>query len=184
MQHDDNLRFTPGAKLFHWVTVALLAAQITLGWTMDDARRNVPPSVLNDLHMSFGMVLLAMTMLRLGWRIIDGVPRSEPGTPAWQAAAANLLHLSLYALIILFALTGWANATFHGWPIRIFGVVPLPKFLPAWTLLRSFAHIHNWLVWILLAAIAGHAVAALWHHFVVRDRTLRRMLPENFGGAA
>ncbi len=177
MGEPDRQTYTPMAKFWHWLTVALIAVQIALGWTMPDARRTVPPTDLNDLHMTVGFTLLIVVLLRFGWRLVAGVPQFEPGTPRWQGALASLLHVSLYALIVLFVLSGWANATFHHWPIHIYSVIPLPSLFPQSPYLRSFSHIHNWLVWVLLAGVAMHIAAALWHHYVLRDRTLVRMLP-------
>ncbi len=177
-----NIRaYTPAAKVFHWLTVLLLTIQVALGWTMPGARRHVPPALLNDAHMSLGLTILALIVLRFVWRIIAGAPAAEPGTPVWQDMLARVVHFSLYAIVLLFALTGWANATFHNWPIRFLGEIPLPGFFPGRASLRNFGHIHNGLVWVLIAVVAGHASAALWHHFVMRDRTLLRMLPQSAG---
>lgn len=177
MSTPDRSTYSPAAKFWHWLTVALIAVQIALGWTMPDARRTVPPTDLNDLHMTVGFTLLAVIVIRFAWRLATGAPAFEPGTPKWQGMLASLMHLGLYALIVLFILSGWANATAHNWPIHIYSVIPLPRFFPDWTYLRPFSHLHNLLVWVLLAGIAGHVAAALWHHIVMRDRTLLRMLP-------
>jgi cytochrome b561 len=175
-----NRNYSPSAKLWHWLTAALITLQVLIGWTMDDAHRGVPPDILNSTHMTIGLLILLVTLARIVRRVLFGVPPFEP-MPDWQHLAAHALHVGLYTLIILFVLTGWANATFHGWPIRFFFVIPVPGFFPAWSGLRTFGHIHNWLVWVLIGAVALHVLAALWHHFVTRDRTLLRMLP---GGAS
>ncbi len=173
-----NRHYSPTAKLWHWLTAGLIVVQVLLGWTMDDAHRGVPPTTLNDTHMTIGLLILLITIVRLARRLMFGVPPFEP-MPGWQSLGAHALHVALYGLIFLFVLTGWANATSHGWPIRFFYVIPLPGFFPGWSGLRSFAHIHNWLVWVLIGAVVLHAAAALWHHFITRDRTLLRMLPGN-----
>ena len=180
---DGRLIYSPAAKFFHWLTVLLIAAQITLGWTMPGAHRGMPPTLLNDLHMTIGFTLLAVIVLRFAWRSAYGVPEFEAGTPLWQARAANAMHLSLYVLVLVFIMTGWANATFHKWPIRILWVIPVPPLFPQLALVRTIGHLHNILVWVLLALVAGHITAALWHHVVMRDRTLRRMLPVSLGGS-
>lgn len=177
-----NRTYSPAAKTWHWLTALLIVAQVIIGWTMPGGHRGVPPVTLNDVHMTIGLLLLAITIVRAARRIAYGVPPFEP-MPAWQAAAAHALHLALYALILLFVATGWANATAHGWPVRFFGVILLPAF-PTWPGLRSFAHIHNWLVWVLIGAVTLHVAAALWHHFATRDRTLLRMLPESLTRAS
>jgi cytochrome b561 len=168
--------YTPAARRLHWLTVALIGVQAALGWVMPDAHRHVPPDWLNVLHMTLGFALLGVILARVVLRIFVRAPRPEPGTPGWTATVAGFMHLGLYELVILIVLTGWATATAHGWPISLFALVPLPRFLPDWWALHDFGNEHAVMVWILIAAVAVHAAAALWHHFVLRDRTLRRML--------
>lgn len=169
--------YSPFAKLLHWLVFALIAVQLALGWLMPGARRTAPPDVINNWHMSIGVVILAAIVVRFAWRVVAGPPAPEPG-PRWQVAAAEATHLLLYALMFILVASGWANAVAHNWTITLFWTATLPSLLPAgaaWV--RAFGELHSALVWVLLAVVGLHSGAALGHHFILGDNVLRRMLP-------
>jgi len=170
--------YSPVAKFLHWLVVALIAAQLALGWLMPGARRTTPPDLLNNGHMSFGVVILAVIVFRALWRITAGPPAPEPGMPRWQITAAHWTHLVLYGLIFVLVLSGWANAVAHSWTITLFWTMTLPSVLPAaagWV--RALGELHSTIVWVLLGFVGLHVAAALGHHFILGDNVLRRMLP-------
>ncbi len=165
------------AKSLHWLVVVLIAAQLVLGWLMPGARRTTPPDVLNNWHMSIGLVILAVIVIRALWRAFAGTPVPEPG-PRWQIAAAEAAHLLLYVLVFALLFSGWANAVAHNWTITLFWRVPMPAELPAsagWV--HTVGELHSTIVWVLLGLVGLHVVAALGHHFILGDNVLRRMLP-------
>jgi cytochrome b561 len=168
--------YSPVAKFLHWLVVALIAVQLAVGWLMPEAERTVPPSFLNNWHLSFGAVIIAVIAIRFAWRAVVGPPLPEPG-PRWQIVAAEATHLLLYALVFVLVLCGWANAVAHNWTITLFGTVTLPPLLPAASWVRDLGELHEDVVWVLLAVVTLHVLAALGHHFVFRDNVLRRMLP-------
>lgn len=168
--------YSPAAKFLHWLVVALIAVNLAFGWLMPEAKQAVPPNSLNNWHLSFGIVILAVIAIRFAWRSIVGPPLPEPG-PRWQVVAAEATHLLLYALVFLLVLCGWANAVAHNWTITLFGTLTLPSLLPATSWVRDLGELHEGVVWLLLAVVSLHVVAALGHHFVLRDNVLRRMLP-------
>lgn len=169
--------YSPLAKSLHWLVVVLIAAQLALGWLMPGARRTTPPDVFNNWHMSIGVIILAVIVVRFLWRLITGPPLPEPG-PRWQIAAAEATHLLLYALVFALLFSGWANAVEHNWTITLFWAVPLPPVLPAsagWV--HAVGEMHSIIVWVLLGLVGLHVAAALGHHFILGDNVLRRMLP-------
>ncbi|HUC61650.1 MAG TPA: cytochrome b [Alphaproteobacteria bacterium] len=166
------------AKSFHWFVLALLLIQYALGWLMPHIRPGAPPETLASLHLSFGLLIGAVMLVRLGWRLVNGVPPAEASLPPWQRRAAEALHGVLYLLIFAVVLTGWSNASVRGWQPSLFGLAPLPAlFAKGSATGRAIGHWHSTLIWVLLAAVGLHVAAALAHALVWRDRVMQRMLP-------
>jgi cytochrome b561 len=169
------------AKSLHWLVVALLVAQFTLGWTMPHVGKNTLPVGLIFWHVSIGMTLLAVVLLRLVWRLAHRV-RPYPGLPMWQHWTASVTHGLLYVAIFVQILLGWANASARAWHVDIYAILPMPWLVPdASPLGMSAGDLHDDFAWVLVALIGLHVAAALYHYVVMRDRVLQRMLP---GGAA
>jgi cytochrome b561 len=165
------------AKSLHWLVAVLLLAQFTLGWTMPHVGGKTLPVGLIFWHVSVGMLLLAVILGRFGWRLAHPVPLLG-GVPVWQNWTARVTHVLLYAAVFVQILLGWANAAARAWTVDIFGLAPLPWIVPAKSPLGMAAgDIHDDFAFVLLALIALHVVAALYHYFVLRDSVLRRMLP-------
>ncbi len=177
MDSARRLSFSPAAKTLHWLIVLLMVIQFPIGWLMADVHRG-PPVESTEIHMSFGLLILTLVLIQFVRRIVFGVPPFEPGLPGWQRVAATTMHWGLYVLLVFFMITGWCFASYFGWPITFFGLFPIPGILPKGLPIgRTLGELHQFIVWLVLAAIVGHIVAALWHHFVDKDRTLIRMLP-------
>jgi cytochrome b561 len=169
--------YGPTAKLFHWLTAALLTAQYLIGWLLPHIKRGMPPDTIAGLHLSIGVLILGLTLVRYSWRIVHPVP-PETGLRRWQRLASNGMHLLLYGLVAATALSGWINASMRGWTITLFDVLELPSFAPGESsLARAIGHWHTTLIWILLLAIVMHVLAALAHLLLLRDRVMDRMLP-------
>lgn len=170
------------AKLFHWAIAALLAAQFAVGWLMPHIRRGAQPEELMNLHLSIGLVILALMTARAAWRLVGGAPRPEAGLPAWQRLGSQLVHGALYLLVFAMTLSGWLFASMRGWEITLFGALPVPRLVAEGSSVgRSLGRLHAPLVWVLLGVIGLHVAAALAHLLVFRTRIMQRMLPR-FGG--
>jgi cytochrome b561 len=166
------------AKALHWLIVASLIAQYTIAWTMPGIHRGTRPEGLIAVHLSLGILVLALVILQLLWRVGHPVPPGSDTMPAWQQRGAKAVHALLYLLLLLLPLMGWANACARGWTIRLFGLFALPPILPAGSPLgRQLGDIHIWTSYALLAVAGLHLAAALYHHLWLRDRVLWRMLP-------
>jgi len=166
------------AKSLHWLVVVLLLAQFTLGWTMPHVGGKTLPVGLIFWHVSIGMLLLAVLLARLVWRLVHPVPLLG-GVPPWQNWTARVTHVLLYATVFVQILLGWANAAARAWKVDIFGLAPLPWIVPAKSPIGMTAgDIHDDFAFVLLGLITLHVAAALYHHFVLRDRVLWRMLPD------
>jgi cytochrome b561 len=170
--------FSAPAKLFHWITVLLLIIQYTIGWLMPDVHKDTKPIGLISLHLSIGSLIVLVVLIRLAWRLTHPAPPEPSALPPMFQAAARATHWLLYALLVAFPLMGWANASSRGWQVSLFGLVPLPPLSPTGSILgHQMGDVHQVFAWVLLAAVGLHISAALFHHFIIKDDTLRRMLP-------
>lgn len=168
------------AKLLHWAIVVLLVVQYAVGWIMPHISANTPNETWVSWHLSIGLAILCVMILRLGWRLFRPVPLM-PAEEAWLNRVAHATHGLLYLLVLINPILGWAAASYRGWSVFLFGFIPLPALAAKGT---RWAHtagdVHIALIYVLLGVTALHLAGALYHHFVIRDRVLLRMLP---GGA-
>lgn len=166
------------AKMLHWLILGLLVAQYGVAWTMPEIHRGTQPDELISLHLSIGILILCLIVLRTIWRFSHPLPLIADNVPDWQRLAAQIVHGILYLLLVAMPLMGWANASARGWRMVFFGFVPLPPILPTGSPLgREFGDLHVLASYALLAFVGLHTAAALYHHFWLRDRVLLRMLP-------
>jgi cytochrome b561 len=173
--------YDAGAKFFHWLTVALLLAQYAVGWIMPDIKRGMQPENLMNLHMSLGMVTMAVVILRIFWRLAHAAPEPEPSLRQWQRVSASAVHWLLYLLVFAMVLTGWSFASMRGWTIVVFGLMRLPALFPQGSAIgHDIGELHETVAWALLVLIGLHVLAALVHQLLFRDRVMRRMLPGSF----
>ena len=170
------------SQLLHWTIAILIVLIGIVGLVMGELPRSPKYFWVYTAHKSLGLTVLALVLVRIGWRLYAGAPRPVPGTPRLQALLASATHGAIYLLILALPLSGWiydsANAQR---PFRWFGLVEVPKLVAPDEALAASAHgAHEWLFWLLMALVAGHAGAALYHHFIQRDATLARMLPRRW----
>ena len=164
-------------RLFHWGMLALFITNISIGYYMTGLPLGARKLQIYALHKSIGLTLLGLAALRLLWRLGERRPAPAP-MPAWQATAADAIHALLYALMFAIPLTGWLYNSAAGFPLQWFRLVNLPALCATNPTLKPFAkEAHETAVAILITLASLHAVAALKHHFVDRDGTLRAMLP-------
>jgi cytochrome b561 len=165
------------AKVFHWLVVALLIVQYPLGKLMPHIHRGMTPGDAMTFHISFGIAILALMVLRLLWRITHPVAPAS-SLPAWQQLVSEAVHWLLYVLVLATTMTGWIFASERGWSISLFFATPLPRLPIEGSLLaRSIGNWHGTMEWALLLLIGAHVAAAMAHTFIFRDRIMQRMLP-------
>jgi cytochrome b561 len=166
------------AKVFHWLLVALLIVQYPLGKLMPHIHRGMTPGDAMTFHISFGIAILALMVLRLFWRITHPVAPAR-SLPPWQRLISEAVHWLLYALVFATTTTGWIFASERGWSISLFSAVPLPMLPTEGSLLaNAIGKWHGTMEWTLLLVIGAHVAAAMAHTFIFRDRIMQRMLPE------
>jgi cytochrome b561 len=172
-----RLQYGITAKIFHWLIVALLMVQYPIGWLMPDLHRNVQPGAPMTFHMSFGITILALIMLRFLWRLTHPVA-PESSLPPWQRLSSEAVHWLLYALVLATTISGWLFASFRGWSVSLFYLFPLPMLASDNTEAgKAIDGLHQAMEWALLVVIGLHVAAALAHLFIYRDRVMQRILP-------
>src|SRR4051812_19497764 len=95
---DDRLQYGTTAKLLHWLVVALMLVQYSIGWLMPDIHRGMQPGAAMTFHVSFGLVILTLIVLRLAWRLTHRVAPESSLLP-WQRRSSEALHWLIYALV-------------------------------------------------------------------------------------
>lgn len=160
----------------HWLTALLIVGLSTVGLVMTELPNSPLKMQIYALHKSFGLTVLALTLMRLAWRLIAGTPDDLPG-PRLQRLAAKTVHGLMYFLLLAMPLSGWLFNSAAGFPLRWFNLVQLPKLFTGYNPgLKDFAHdLHETGFYLLAALLLVHAGAALFHHYVVKDDTLKRM---------
>jgi cytochrome b561 len=169
------------AILFHWSMALLVVGLAALGLymvTLPDVGFNTEKIVLILFHKQVGLLVFFLVVARLAWRVTQALPQLVAQIPDWQKIAARFVHLSFYALMFILPITGWIMSSAAGIPVSFFGLFALPDLVGSDDyLFYQFIEIHKWMGYVLIFLIVIHVGAALRHHFVFKDDTLRRMLP-------
>jgi cytochrome b561 len=177
MQHSTSKRYTTLAIALHWVLGAALVASFMVGQYMTDLPFSPQRLKLFNWHKWAGISILALSLLRLVWRLTHRPPADVP-MPRWQQRAARITHGALYVLFFATPLAGWAYSSAAGFPIVWFGVLPLPDWVSVSKPLADAAKaVHSALAWCMAGLAVLHVAAALKHHFAHRDGLLARMIP-------
>ncbi|QNK01284.1 cytochrome b [Dyella telluris] len=173
----DNLPMRPRALVItHWLTALLLALAVAVILIRDQVDGRAWRLWLLEGHRHLGLLILLLFFIRAGLRYRLGKWPPAGDTSALVRFAAGSTHFALYALLLVQPLLGWTLSSAEGKPVHFFGLT-LPALVGSdEDLADRLTEWHEGVAWLLLALIALHVGAALWHHFILRDRTLRMML--------
>lgn len=178
----SGVNYSPIARVFHWLTAALVAAAFPIGLVMHDRgyRLNLWDGVTNTLfstHKLIGFVIFCLVLVRLAYRVAAGAPSEEPTLTALQVIVSRIVHWLLYGFLIAVALTGWIGVQLFP-STNLFGLFSLPSFLtPDNAFSKKVFEVHAYLAYALGGLVSLHIGAALFHHFIRRDNVLIRMWP-------
>jgi cytochrome b561 len=170
-------RYNGVAIALHWIIAALVIGNLALGLSMVPMR--ISPTKINAYlwHKSIGTTIFLLASLRVVWRLSFGHPPPVP-MPAWQARAAAYSHALLYILLLVIPLSGWLYSSATGVQVLYLGQIPLPDLVPKdKALADTLRRVHVSLNTTMAAIVVLHVAAALKHHWIERDESLRRMLP-------
>jgi len=170
-------RYTPIAIALHWLMALAILGNFCLGVYMADLHMSMTRLRLFNYHKWTGATILLLAALRLLWRLTHRPPAELPA-PKWQHNAASLVHWALYGLFFAVPLVGWAYSSAAGFPLVVFGVLPLPDFVPKnHDLAEILKELHGDLAWVLFGLVVLHLAAVGKHMIIDRDGLVRRMLP-------
>lgn len=171
-----RLRYDPITQSLHWIIAVAVIATYAIGLIREDLPKGDFRNWLLSFHMSLGLLIAGLTVVRLGWRGFNPAPPALTGPAA--TLAARLGHLVLYLALFAIPLIGLAAAWSKGRTVGVFGLVVLPSPLP---LDKPFAEqleeFHGLAAHVLVILAGAHALVAIVHQFVFKDGTLGRMLP-------
>ncbi len=174
-------RYGGVAIALHWTMAILLIVLVAMGLYMTrlpDVGFDQVKIRLIIYHKELGIVALWLAMMRFAWRFGNELPSLVRGMPEWQMVAARFVHLCFYALMFALPMTGWLMSSAAGFPVPFFGLFYLPDLIGYNEHhFQVLLQVHHWLAYALIPFICVHVGAALRHHFVSRDDTLRKMLP-------
>lgn len=198
MSAEAQQRYTAVAIVLHWAIAIAILLMIPLGWWMGD---QIEDGVVTDgvfqafqFHKSIGLTILALSLVRLGWRLANPPPPLPEHMPAWEHIIAKATHWVFYFLMIALPLTGWLFVS-AGWSVHEdeplvvathwFGLIRVPELfgLPHAAesvragVAEASMNVHSKLAWGVIVLAVLHVGAALKHHFFDRDEVLSHMVP-------
>jgi cytochrome b561 len=172
------LQYHKTSIALHWLMLALMIAV----YACIELRELYPKGSdireeFKTWHFMLGLSVLGLAAYRLLFRFLHAAPAIEPKPAKWQIGSAHLVHTFLYILMIAMPIGGWLMLSAAGKPIPFFGL-SLPALIQEnKDLAKGIKQVHATVGEIGYFVIALHAIAALFHHYILKDNTLLRMLP-------
>jgi len=176
---NSSAQYGSVAKFFHWLVfffvLGLLIVGSLMGYLGDDSA--IKGQVYN-IHKLFGLTVLSLMVLRLGWTLMNPKPGLE-NVSAWERVAERWVHGSLYLFLLAMPVSGWVMSTAEGYNPHLFALsMPAPGIVKDEAVGDFFGGVHYYLAWTILIVLSIHLLAALKHHYIDKDNVLRRMMPE------
>jgi cytochrome b561 len=174
---DDGTHYDSVAIALHWAVALLVVVQFAMAVTWDWFAKPTRQA-LESVHISLGVLLTAAIVARIVWRLIPGHQRSSLES-GWVRLASKGVHYLLYLLLVAQAALGFGFRWAQGHSVEFFGLFAIPgPFAELARPTRRLLHEgHEWIGWAIVIIALGHALAALYHHYMLKDGLLRRMLP-------
>lgn len=178
-----NPTYASSQKAIHWAVFLLVIGLYGLTYVVDLFARGDPGRALVWwLHISFGLLLFALVVVRVGLRLVLGTPGLPLEMSQLERWAAKVAHLVLYGLLVAIPVLGILLTWYRGDALSFFGLFTIPApFPPDRATAGSIRQLHSLCANLILILAGLHAAAALWHHYVRKDNVLRRMLPGTSG---
>ncbi|PZQ16121.1 MAG: cytochrome B [Ancylobacter novellus] len=164
------------AKILHWAVAVLVLGMIPVGLVLESLPKGPIQDFFYAAHKSTGFLILVLMLARLAFRLVSPPPPPEPGLARWQVGLSHAVHWTLYAILIVMPIVGWAGSNAFGAPVSVYGLFTLPDIVAKdEEFSKTLFAIHETLGLIAAALIALHVAAALYHRFALKDAVLARM---------
>ncbi len=171
----QSTHYSRTAILLHWSVALLIVAAFAIGIATVNLGMSPTRLKLINWHKWVGICVLGLMFARLTWRIFHAPPEHVSG-PRWQQQAASVAHVGLYMLCFAMPLLGWAYSSAAGFPVVVFGLIPLPNLVGTDRELAAvLKDAHRLTSYVLGGLILAHVGAAFKHHFITRNGLLKRM---------
>lgn len=160
------------AKFLHWGIGVMVIFNYILGLTLDSTS-------WYELHKQVGLTILVLMILRLIWRLISHYPKELPELSFTEKVGAVGVQILLYLLLFMVPLGGILLVQAHGYNLNLWEIIKVPSLISSQPheVAHNIKELHEWGAHFIIILVCLHVAAALWHHFVRRDRVLLRMLP-------
>ena len=188
MPRTNQIRYNGVAMTLHWLIAALIIVNVLLAWYFKTLHGQAAAPWV-QLHKSFGITVLLLSVARLLWRLVAPPPALPPSVTGWERMAAGTVYVLFYVVMIGMPLTGWALSSASPlimvYPIKLFGAIPWPAIgylthLPhdqQKSAHETFVNLHYLGAWLVCGLIVLHVLAAIRHWLILRDGVVGRMIP-------
>lgn len=173
---DKDARFGLISILNHWTVAVLIIALLGLGLYMGELPKGPERLELVQIHKSLGIIALFLGIWRVSWRFISKFPDEIAEMPSWQSLASITVHYLLLAAIIIMPVSGYISSSMGGHAVSIFGIFDMPALPENKDFSGISGNVHEISAYILITVLLLHILAALKHHIIDKDATLRRMI--------
>ncbi len=172
------LRFSPVQQTLHWLTVGLMFAILPVAWVVMSLKEDTPKFLfMLDIHKALGLTIVALTVVRIAWRLIERPPGHPGSMPPWNRTLSAVVTVGLLIAMVVMPVSGYLWTTGHGYDVDPFGL-RFPRI--AWkdkAVGDAAAAVHNYAQWAVYSLIGLHLAGVSYHLIVRRDGLLGRMLP-------
>lgn len=171
--------YRPLARALHWSVALIVLAMIPAGLVMIQPGLDRPvQNLLFMFHKNAGVIVLILMLWRLAYRAAYPPPPLPVSVPLWQQRLAGLTHALLYATVLVMALSGYVRVVAGGFPLEWWDALGVPRLAPRSDTVAEAAKTIHWAThYIVIALVALHVGAALFHAVIKRDGVVARMWP-------
>lgn len=163
------------SSLLHWVSVVLVVSTFSIGFYLETLSWGIEKFNLVDIHASIGCVIVSLVLLRMLWRLNSPAPKPIVASKI-QGFVMYMVHLALLLLLIALFSSGYIMISSGGNPVKLFDIFFMPELQQSSGTAKQFRNLHEIFVWTFIGVLSLHVLAALFHHFIKRDATLRRIM--------